>query len=99
MGSLKEASLITASDDFLILYHFTTPITTFRNRFGVRAPAHLFGSLARHDYGRTVLEDERVVRQLLIQMGEDKDMALVKGAVVALGQIGGSPEGTTRFKS
>lgn len=69
----------------------------FRTRFGVRAPAHLLGSLAQHDYGQWLLEDEKVVRQLFIQLTDEKDMATVKGALVALGQIGSARNGIKLF--
>uniref|UniRef100_A0A1I7XBC6 RICTOR_V domain-containing protein n=1 Tax=Heterorhabditis bacteriophora TaxID=37862 RepID=A0A1I7XBC6_HETBA len=61
--------------------------------FGLRAPVHLFASLARHNKGRIILMEERVTEELVLQLTNEFHSLVVKGALVALGQLGSVQEG------
>ncbi|CAJ0923775.1 unnamed protein product, partial [Mesorhabditis belari] len=67
--------------------HFARPSHERFERYGVRAHPHLLGELTKHQTGKQLLQSEAVVDYLLEQIG-DEHVAIVKGALLALGQIG-----------
>ncbi|CAI4229194.1 unnamed protein product [Auanema sp. JU1783] len=68
-------------------------------KFGIRCTIHLFGALARHTTGRRLLMELRIVKSLMNNLEDDEESYKVKGALIALGHIGGAENGISLFMS
>ncbi|XGW09906.1 hypothetical protein V3C99_011851, partial [Haemonchus contortus] len=60
---------------------------------GLRVPAHLFGSLSRHEFGRGLIVELKVIDTLIDALSNEQEPKKVKAALMALGHIGSNDEG------